>query len=581
MRKKIAILIVFIFGFGLASLSAEETKYTNDSIARLNYVTGKTFIQRAADLGYEEAIVNTPVQEGDRVGTTDGRAEVYLGHGNFIRLDNNTKIDFMDMPKKGTDLIRVRVWAGNIYFNVNHLEKEKTIEIHTSDASFYVLDQGLYRLDVRENQETEVLVFRGLIEVAGEEGSTMVKDEQHLQLAEGRLSSRPSPFMATAEDGFDKWNNDRDSETTKTLATKYLPSELEDFESELDQYGDWMYLRPYGNVWVPSGMEAGWRPYYNGRWTWLPLSGWTWLPYEPWGWAPFHYGNWGWTTGLNWYWIPSANWGPAWVNWWWDYDYFAWAPMSYWGYPIVIIDNFYYDRWYGHDYPYNSRALTVIRKDQLKAKNISQAALNPEEVKGLGKMDLSSPRLTLRPEAGNVTAEPLGDKRYILKGDARGAEPGKEPEKTLGPNKESLKGGEKVTPRKTDKNPPPASKAPQGRKIRKKNEGLALGNYVGGESSYIGRDSSGLKPRSSFGFPPSPEISIRKFSGGNRGSFLDRFYKYITGGSSTSRSSSFRGSLSKGNTSGKSGSRSSSSKGFTSSRSGSSGTKSSGTVKKK
>ena len=238
-----------------------ETLYTNDSVARLSHLTGNVFIQRASDIGFEECVVNTPVTEGDRLGTTDGRAEVHFGRGNYVRLDNETKLDFLNLPKKGDDTVRIRIWSGSVYLEVSNLLREKGIEIHTADTSFYVLDEGLYRIDVKENTDTEVLVFRGLIEAAGEEGSVLVKAGQRVEAAEGRFPSRPSQFVAAATDGFDRWNDSRNVEVSKRLPKRYLPNDLEDFEYELGQYGDWMYLSPYGNVWVPRGIDEGWRPY--------------------------------------------------------------------------------------------------------------------------------------------------------------------------------------------------------------------------------------------------------------------------------------------------------------------------------
>lgn len=45
---------------------AEETRYTNESIGRVTLVEGKSFIQRAAEVGYEEVVVNDPIAEGDK-----------------------------------------------------------------------------------------------------------------------------------------------------------------------------------------------------------------------------------------------------------------------------------------------------------------------------------------------------------------------------------------------------------------------------------------------------------------------------------------------------------------------------------
>lgn len=413
MKKTVLFLSAFLI-FLSPLFAQEETEYTNNSFARLNFVTGNTYIQKAADLGYEEAILNMPIAEGDRLGTTDGRAEIYLGKGNYIRLDKETKIDFMNLPKSGYDLVRVRIWAGNAYFSVRTLEEEKNIEIHTSDVSVYVLDSGLYRIDVRQNRETEIFVFEGIVEAAGETGSVLIKDGQRLEVSNARFASRPSDFINVAEDSFDKWSTNRESAIRKHLAKKYMPEELEDFEYELANYGDWIYILPYGYVWVPRGIDTFWRPYFHGRWIWMPLAGWTWIPYEPWGWCTFHYGRWHWQYGLGWYWIPTTFWGPAWVSWYWGYDYFGWAPLSYYGYPGVVINNIYYARYRG-DYPYRSRALTVIHKNQLKARDVSQVALGGESIRRIGKISLSSTRPPLRPALSKVSPEKLEGKKLMLK----------------------------------------------------------------------------------------------------------------------------------------------------------------------
>ena len=553
----------------------QETSYTNDSIARLSHLTGSAFIQRASDIGYEECVVNTPVTEGDRLGTTDGRVEVHFGRGNYIRLDNETKIDFLNLPKKGDDAVRVRVWSGHVYFEVSNLAREKGIEIHTADTSFYVLDEGLYRIDVRENKDTEVLVFRGLVEAAGEEGSVLVKAGQRVEAAEGRFPSRPSQFMAAATDGFDRWNDSRNVEVSKRLPKSYLPSNLEDFEYELGQYGDWMYLPPYGNVWVPRGVDEGWRPYSNGRWTWLPLSGWTWLPYEPWGWSTFHYGRWHWGVGLGWYWIPTSMWGPGWVNWWWDDSYFGWAPISYWGYPVVIVDNYFDGHWHGSHYPWNSHALTVIRRDQLRAKNIAPVALRGDALKGLNRITLSGGGLTLKPIGGSRTlVEPLEGRRVLLrKGDGpvslRESEPGSRISgKSLGGAKTgsaiSPKGsantGSVSSPKSGTKSQPkaksPSSSKPSSGKIKKNKDSssFSLSGYV--NDGPFGRGTSGtavdgttkVVSRGIAGYPSSVNIRGDRYSraGDNPwrsssiGGILRRFsgenYMARTGSSSSSSS---------------------------------------------
>jgi len=583
MRKTTGILIAILFFFSLSN--AEETQYTNNSFARLSYVQGDIYIQRSTDLGYEEAVVNMPVSEGDRMGTTDGRAEIYLGNGNYVRLDNETKIDFLTLPTIESELVRIRVWTGNIYFRVRDLEEEKNIEIHTPDVSIYVLDNGLYRIDVRQGSETEIFVFEGMLEAAGESDSILINNEQRVEVASGRFTSQPTRFYAVAEDSFDRWSEHRDSQVRKRMAKAYLPEELEDFEYELSSNGEWAYMAPHGYVWVPGGIDSYWRPYYYGRWTWLSLCGWTWIPYEPWGWCTHHFGRWHWRYGLGWYWIPTRVWGPAWVSWYWGYDYFGWAPLSYYGYPGVIINNVYYGRFQGRDYPYNSRALTVIHKNQLKARNVSKVALSQESVKSLGKISLSRQRLPIRPTASKISVERLDGKKVLLR------------KKDTSPEAEVRKRSSGTTVRKTEaadsnrvgkKTGVRVYPSQEKKVVKKKSE--EVGEARVKNPTYKSRSSV---KKDSYGYTSSQKVSAkqpsRKIVPKKNSSFIGRIYKNISDSSKSVKSRSSRsssrspsqGTSSKRVSSGSSKSRSSPSKTSGRSSSSSRSTSKSGKVNKK
>ncbi len=407
--------MAFVLIFALSAANAEEpVPYTNETFARLSYLDGNVYIQRATELDYENGVMNMPITEGDRMGTTDGRAEIYMGRGKYLRLDYNTKIDFLNLPRLDNDLTRLQIWRGNIFFSIMSMKREKTIEIHSPDASLYILEAGLYRIDVREN-ESEIFVLEGMVEAAGEAGSVLIKEAQRLKAIDGHFPGHPSGFTALAVDSFDRWSEQRDFEVRKRMAQRYLPDDLEDFEYELAAYGEWTYEPVYGYVWVPYGIAPDWRPYWHGRWIWLSSCGWTWLPYEPWGWVAFHFGRWHWSVSLGWYWIPTNVWGPGWVHWYWGYDYVGWAPVSYWGYPGVVIHNTYYGHHMDHYYPEKSRALTVIHKNQLRARNVAQAALSQSEIEKIGKISLGKIQPAIKPaNSSRVPLEKLGKSRVEL-----------------------------------------------------------------------------------------------------------------------------------------------------------------------
>lgn len=391
--------MVLVACLALCSVSsfASESEYYGDSYARLSYVNGDVFVQRAEDLGYEEGVVNLAMIEGDKLGTREGRAEIHFGQRNYLRVDSNTQIDLVSLPQRGFDLIKLHLLSGNIFLRINHLEREKDFEIHTPDASFYILDEGLYNLSVKRDYESELRVYDGSAEAAGETGSVLVNSVEKIVIADGRIISDPGYFYASYDDSFYEWNISREALHNRYVARTYLPAELNEYEAELDDYGDWVYEGSYGNVWVPRVRHDTWRPYWNGRWVWYPIIGWNWVSYEPWGWCVSHYGRWQWRLGLGWYWIPTRHWGPAWVHWYYGADHYGWSPLSYYGYPGVIINNHYYARHNYHAYPAHSRTMVVVRKNQLQARHISRAALSGTQASRLGKVSLSSRQPNVKP----------------------------------------------------------------------------------------------------------------------------------------------------------------------------------------
>ncbi|NOR13465.1 MAG: hypothetical protein GQ545_09455 [Candidatus Aminicenantes bacterium] len=390
MRKLPAIIAVFLLCLPLFVYPDNGAEYYDYSFARMSYVTGDVFIERASDMGYEQGTVNLPVVENDKLGTRDGRAEIHFGKKNYLRIDRYTHVDFASLPRKGYDQVKLNLLSGNIYLRVNFLGREKDFEVHTPDASFYILEEGLYGIKVVENSETEIHVVEGAVEAAGGEGSVLVESEERLVVSNGAFRSGPEYLYASYSDSFAEWNNSRDALHNRSVQKTYLPSELYEYESELATNGDWAYEASYGYVWVPHVYHHTWRPYHDGRWLWYPVCGWTWIPYASWGWCVSHYGRWHWRFGLGWHWIPTSSWGPAWVHWYSGYNYIGWCPVSYWGYPVVIQNNYFYGRWNDRYYPVNSRALTVIRKNQLQAPRISKVALSQSHANRLGKISLAA-----------------------------------------------------------------------------------------------------------------------------------------------------------------------------------------------
>jgi len=444
MRKLVTFLTAFVFFIPLLAFCEQEGS-PSSHFARLSYVKGDVFIQRAADLGYQEGVVNLPIVEGDKLGTKEGRAEIHFGRRNYLRIDSFTQIDFANLPQSENDPFKLHLLSGSIYLRINFLEAEKSFEIHTPDASFYALEEGLYRFHVTEKTESEAFVYEGTLEAAGEEGSLLVKSQEKLVASNGNFTSDSSYFYSSYDD-FAQWNGSRDALYAQRISRTYLPSELYEYEEELATNGHWVYERPYGYVWVPYVYVQDWRPYFYGRWTWYPIVGWTWVSDEPWGWSVYHYGRWHWRWSIGWYWIPTSIWGPAWVHWYSGYDYIGWCPLSYYNYPGVLINNYFYDRYYDPYYPAHSRALTVVHKNQLQSPHISRVALDQRSVSSLSKISLSAHQPGIRPITSRSITQNSVAAKVLSRSNVREIGRSFEPNKTFLTPSRLKSSGEKSLP---------------------------------------------------------------------------------------------------------------------------------------
>jgi Family of unknown function (DUF6600) len=370
----------------------EPKHYDNAKVLRVKFTQGEAFVTRSYEEGFEEAAINLPIFEKDSVGTTDGRLEIYLGRLNYLRLDHDSEVTFDKVPELRKTGMTLRIIKGGIYINVESIDYERDIEIQTPDCGVFVLDKGKYRINVTENGRTEIYVFDGMAEVAGEDFNRNVRENQKVVMLDGRVKERPFYFYSSDNDDFDQWNNKRNGIVgyARYSSSRYLDNGYEEQEYELSRNGRWRYNSTYGSyVWIPYSVGVDWRPYYRGRWISTPQYGYVWHSYDPWGSFTHHYGRWHWDPILHWHWIPGYRWSPAWVSWFSDDYYYGWCPMSWWNRPVVV----YNGRWWrNHRYrrgiPFHARSTTIIKKGHLSTRNIHKRALRRGDTAKLSKKSI-------------------------------------------------------------------------------------------------------------------------------------------------------------------------------------------------
>lgn len=319
MKARLLSALLLVAVLPLAAQNDEPEEGPGRGVARISLINGDVSVRRGDTGDLTAAAINAPLVVEDRVLTGAGsRAEVQFDYANILRLAGDSEVRLAELEQAR---YIVRLASGTITFRVLR-DSNADVEISTPSISVRPAKRGVYRISVRPDGSTEVTVRSGEAEIFTPTGSQRLRSGRTM-LARGPVSDPEFQMVAAArEDDWDRWNERRDRDLERSVSYRYVSRDIYGAE-DLDAYGRWVNVPPYGWVWSPV-VAAGWAPYRLGRWAWLDWYGWSWVSYDPWGWAPYHYGRWFYNAPFGWCWWPGAMrsrhyWRPALVG------FFGWG----------------------------------------------------------------------------------------------------------------------------------------------------------------------------------------------------------------------------------------------------------------
>jgi FecR protein len=324
MRREIAGLlsgIIFTGAalFGSAPLRAADNapEQAKPAVARISLIEGGSLVvQRGDSQKQVSGAINAPLLPGDFITTGAGtRAEVQFDGFTMLRLSQNVQARIVTDDAR---VHRLQVASGTVIVAVIHEESAVT-RIDSPSVTVRVRKPADVRISVDAEGTTSVTARTGT--------ATLETPQQEYALEAGTTyvasGSASKPLVAQSEeigfDAFDDFNAQRDKTLSAALDTDAnVPPGLAGYDN-LNKYGRWVSVAPYGQVWTPNDVGSDWVPYRDGQWTWNAQYGWTWVSSEDWGWVPYHYGRWFYQTGYGWCWDPPAvasqpDWEPALVG---------------------------------------------------------------------------------------------------------------------------------------------------------------------------------------------------------------------------------------------------------------------------
>jgi len=315
-------LLLTVTALTSAPVLAEEFRS-----ARISDVRGSLAVRGPDDDDVSYVERNAVIRHADVLWTDDdGRAEIELERGAWIRMAEGTKLEIRALPPSA----EFRIWTGSVYLDLSDRVVGQTL-LKTPVGDLELERNSVARVDLDGAEGARFSVYSGGGRVRTDSGAAIrIGAGERLYLDSGRGTTEPQRFNRDELDGFDRYQRDR----VDYFISRPLPRELsEDIVGarDLNDYGTWVSVENT-TYWRPR-CEPSWRPYSAGYWSYIPGCGYTWIDYSPWGYTTSHYGRWSYRPVYGWLWSPGYRWAPSYVYWSTYGDYCGWAPLDPWDRP--------------------------------------------------------------------------------------------------------------------------------------------------------------------------------------------------------------------------------------------------------
>jgi uncharacterized membrane protein YgcG len=217
----------------------------------LNYIEGTAHLQdkqlKVKDVG------STELNTGEVLSTEEGKAEILLTPGVFLRIDGHSAVK---MISPGLTLTQVELERGRAGVEVDEIYPANDLEIIAGGVATQLMKTGYYEFSTNP---AAAMVFKGRAEVKTAEGKRIgVKGHRELALTVGTIGEPAKFDTRKAEDEFYGWSRLRSqylAEANNRIAGEYA--------GVAGFYPGW-YWDPYMWNYTFIGAYPYWSPFGYG-----------------------------------------------------------------------------------------------------------------------------------------------------------------------------------------------------------------------------------------------------------------------------------------------------------------------------
>ncbi|MDQ3633921.1 MAG: FecR domain-containing protein [Acidobacteriota bacterium] len=229
----------------------------------VNLTQGNVFVKRE-DSTNGLLVKGDNVKIGDKVITEkNSKAEILLNPGSYARLGENSEFKFITTS---LDDLELQLNRGSVIFEV-FADNDFKITVNAPNSTFYLIESGVYRVDVLANGSSRLQVWKGKA-LTGDTNSTKIKKSREIIMNGSQVAV--VKFDRDEKDLFDEWSQDRAKQLAeanaslrrKTLRTSLVNSFSNNRWGGFNTYGLWAYDASFGGFcFLPFGY--GWSSPYG------------------------------------------------------------------------------------------------------------------------------------------------------------------------------------------------------------------------------------------------------------------------------------------------------------------------------
>jgi FecR protein len=266
MRKTFFLVTLICLAFSTvlfaqtASTAVSDMYLISSKAGKVNLVEGAVLVERndGKNTGLNK---NDELVMAEKVSTgSNGKAEILLNPGSYLRLGENSEFEF---ATTNLDDLQLKLNRGSAIFEViTDSEQGFIVGIQTPQTKAFILESGVYRIDVLADNSTKVSVWKGKAQV-GEKDAQFIKGGKSAMVKNSQVVV--AKFDRDNKDALDNWSKLRAKDlmaiNAKLREGNLRNSLINSFSNRgwntYESYGVWVFNRftrtwcflPFGNSW--------------------------------------------------------------------------------------------------------------------------------------------------------------------------------------------------------------------------------------------------------------------------------------------------------------------------------------------